>query len=218
MLPISRNPPVAALGSTATLPPPIDIVDECIRLYRPNVFFRTFTVNSNSDRTLIYGILFVGDCLNRLSAGMLEAEAQKALAANANEKFAIPGEPGFPLNSIFPSASSSREAGSYVSFFYRTNQRVYAAIPTGACFSSSQGGYSRRQSEQVVACLSSSQIHEQVPLIASSLLCYNKVLLFQTARQIGLRRQRGRRPVHPVVSDGGLWRQFRDNVFRPLST
>lgn len=116
MLPISKNPPVAALGSTAPLPPPIDIVDECIRLYRPNVLFRTFTVNSNADRTLIYGILFVGDCLNKLSAGMSEAEAQRALAANANEAFAIPGESGFPLNSIFPSPSSPKEAGTGASF------------------------------------------------------------------------------------------------------
>ena len=38
-----------------------DIIDETIKFFRANVFFRNFEVKGGADRTLIYFTLFVGE-------------------------------------------------------------------------------------------------------------------------------------------------------------
>ena len=90
---------VPPLGSVpmAMLPlnTPSDIVDECIRLYRPNSLFRSFTITSSSDLTLIYGILLIQECLNKLKEGMNESEAGNLLNILASDRFAVMGEEGF---------------------------------------------------------------------------------------------------------------------------
>ncbi|BFZ54292.1 subunit of the Arp2/3 complex [Savitreella phatthalungensis] len=81
-----------------------DILDETLELFRANCFFRNFTIDGPSDRTLIYGILFVSECLARLQAtrgGPARGEAVKLLNTLALEQFSVPGEAGFPLNNIY---------------------------------------------------------------------------------------------------------------------
>lgn len=78
-----------------------DIVDETLLLFRANCFFRNFEIQSPSDRTLIYGILFISQALNHLRPGMDEREAGKVLNTLALEHFSIPGDPNFPLNTLY---------------------------------------------------------------------------------------------------------------------
>jgi hypothetical protein len=43
-----------------------DIIDEAISLFRANCFFRNYEIQGNGDRVLIYLILFVSECLNKV--------------------------------------------------------------------------------------------------------------------------------------------------------
>ena len=111
-----------------------DILDESLELFRANTFFRNFTIDGPTDRTLIYGILFISDCLARLVKPVPKSEAVKSLNTLALESFAIPGEGGFPLNNVYAAPQSRADADllrQYLTQFrqelaQRVVQRVYA--------------------------------------------------------------------------------------------
>jgi actin related protein 2/3 complex, subunit 3 len=92
----------------------LDIIEECLTLFRANCLFRNFEIKGPADRILIYGILFVSDCLNRLGskASQNQQEAAKTLNALALENFNIPGEPGFPLNPLYAPPANRNDGGS----------------------------------------------------------------------------------------------------------
>ncbi|KAI9838472.1 MAG: Actin- protein 2/3 complex subunit 3 [Sclerophora amabilis] len=54
-----------------------DPLDEVLSLFRANTFFRNFEIKGPADRLLIYGILFVSDCLGKVRQGMGLREAEK---------------------------------------------------------------------------------------------------------------------------------------------
>lgn len=54
-----------------------DPLDEVLSLFRANTFFRNFEIKGPADRLLIYGILFVSECLGRIKPGMGAREAEK---------------------------------------------------------------------------------------------------------------------------------------------
>lgn len=43
-----------------------DIIDEALTYFKANVFFRTYEIRSEADRTLIYLTLYIQDCLRKL--------------------------------------------------------------------------------------------------------------------------------------------------------
>lgn len=97
-----------------------DALDEIVELFRVNSFFRNFEIKGNADRTLIYGILFVNGCLQRLRPATSFTEANKLLNVYASDNFRLPGEPGFPLNSIYQPATNRNDEEllrSYLSQF-----------------------------------------------------------------------------------------------------
>ncbi|KAK9446513.1 actin-related protein 2/3 complex subunit 3 [Limtongia smithiae] len=115
-----------------------DILDEILDLFRANSFFRNFEIKGPADRTLIYGILFITDCLSALAtkAGGPPplTEAGRVLNTLALEHFSIPGDPGFPLNSLYLAPRDRSEADllrAYLSQFrqelaVRLLARVYS--------------------------------------------------------------------------------------------
>ncbi|KAK9460677.1 actin-related protein 2/3 complex subunit 3 [Lipomyces oligophaga] len=114
-----------------------DIIDEVLDLFRANSFFRNFEIKGPADRTLIYGILFITDCLSAISSKAGKAdrtEAGRILNTFALEHFSIPGDPGFPLNSLYAAPRDRAEADmlrGYLSQFrqelaVRLIDRVYA--------------------------------------------------------------------------------------------
>ncbi|KAK9464968.1 actin-related protein 2/3 complex subunit 3 [Lipomyces arxii] len=87
-----------------------DILDEVLDLFRANSFFRNFEIKGPADRTLIYGILFISDCLSALSAKSVDrVEAGRVLNTLSLEHFSIPGDPGFPLNSLYAPPNDRQE-------------------------------------------------------------------------------------------------------------
>ncbi|KAL9621452.1 MAG: hypothetical protein Q9160_004095 [Pyrenula sp. 1 TL-2023] len=87
-----------------------DILDEVLSLFRANTFFRNFEIQGPADRALIYGILFLSECLGKVKPGMSQREAEKALVNASLEQFSVPGEPGFPLNQAFEPPRDRQDA------------------------------------------------------------------------------------------------------------
>ncbi|GMM52418.1 Arc18 protein [Starmerella bacillaris] len=101
-----------------------DIVDEVVDLFRVNSFFRNFEIKGAADRTLVYGILFVNECLNNLRQSPNHHQAQKTLNVLASDDFAIPGEPAFPLNGIYLAPAAGIEADTLRQYLSQFRQEL----------------------------------------------------------------------------------------------
>lgn len=88
-----------------------DVLDEALYYFKANVFFRTYEVKSEADRLLIYLTLYITECLKKLQKCSNKNQAQNEMYTLAISKFDIPGEPGFPLNSVYAKPNSQQEAG-----------------------------------------------------------------------------------------------------------
>ena len=116
-----------------------DCLDEILSLFRANAFFRNFEIKGPADRMLIYGILYISDCLTKVKLNMDSRAAEKALINGALEQFSIPGEPGFPLNQAYEAPRDRNEAEQLRSYLsqvrqelaIRLHQRLYADGSSG---------------------------------------------------------------------------------------
>ena len=89
-----------------------DVIDEALYYFKANVFFRTYEVKSEADRLLIYLTLYVTECLKKLQKCSNKNQAQNEMYTLAISKFDIPGDPGFPLNSVYSRPATQQEAGN----------------------------------------------------------------------------------------------------------
>ncbi|KAI9774812.1 MAG: subunit of the Arp2/3 complex [Geoglossum simile] len=87
-----------------------DPLDEVLLLFRANTFFRNFEIKGPADRLLIYGILFVSECLTKIRPTMSAREAEKAVSTAALDQFSIPGDAGFPLNQLYEAPHNKNDA------------------------------------------------------------------------------------------------------------
>lgn len=103
-----------------------DIVDEALKLYKPNTLFRTFDIHGSADRTLIYAILYTTDALARLSTAFpkgtppTQTEAARILNAHAMDTFALPGDAAFPRIHTLTAPTSRADAGPPFLFIFLT--------------------------------------------------------------------------------------------------
>ncbi|KDE08753.1 actin-like protein 2/3 complex subunit 3 [Microbotryum lychnidis-dioicae p1A1 Lamole] len=113
-------------------PPPADpsrddIIAEALDLFRANSLFRNFEIKGPADRLLIYLILFIGDCLTRITHSKPawgQNEALKHLSNYSIETFTIPGEPGFPLNSLYAAPSNRLDADALRAYLTQARQEA----------------------------------------------------------------------------------------------
>ncbi|KAG9115476.1 subunit of the Arp2/3 complex [Ceratobasidium sp. 392] len=101
-----------------------DIIDETLDLFRANSLFRNFEIKGPADRLLIVLILFISDCLAKISAARTpptQIECTKLLNTLAVESFAVPGDAGFPLNAHYQPPASRLDGGKRFSHFYLTH-------------------------------------------------------------------------------------------------
>ncbi|RSH79776.1 subunit of the Arp2/3 complex [Apiotrichum porosum] len=108
-----------------------DIIEEALDLFRANCLFRNFEIKGPADRTLIYLILFISDCLTKIAPAPGRpspghVEAQKRLQTLSVDSFALPGDAGFPLNSMYHAPASRHEADQLRS--YLTHARTETAL------------------------------------------------------------------------------------------
>ncbi|CAD0204491.1 unnamed protein product [Chrysodeixis includens] len=88
----------------------LDIIDEALNYFKANVFFRFYEIKSDADRVLIYLTLYISECLKRLQKCSNKNQGQQEMYMLAISKFDIPGEYGFPLNSVYAKPTSTQEA------------------------------------------------------------------------------------------------------------
>jgi len=69
---------------------------------------------SEADRVLIYITLYITECLKKLQKCSTKNQGMHEMYTLAISKFDIPGEPGFPLNSVYAKPINSTEAGECV--------------------------------------------------------------------------------------------------------
>ena len=91
-----------------------DIIDEAIYYFKANIFFRTYEVKSEIDRVLIYVTLYIPECLKKLQRCANKNQGMTEMYTLAISKFDIPGESGFPLNSVYLKPSTPNEAGKHL--------------------------------------------------------------------------------------------------------
>ena len=60
-----------------------DALDDVISLFRANTFFRNFEIKGPADRLLIYGILFLSECLGKIKPSMGKKDAEKVCKITA---------------------------------------------------------------------------------------------------------------------------------------
>ncbi|XP_001608249.1 actin-related protein 2/3 complex subunit 3 [Nasonia vitripennis] len=128
-----------SLGNMALLPlkttfrgpaPPLangeemDIIDEALYFFKANVFFRTYEIKSEADRVLIYVTLYITECLKKLQKCINQHQAQNEMYSLAISKFDIPGDAGFPLNSVYAKPNSPTEADAMRQYLLQIRQET----------------------------------------------------------------------------------------------
>jgi len=117
-------------GPAACLPPSqeADIIDEALYYFKANVFFRTYEIKSESDRVLIYLTLYITECLKKLQKCSSKSQGQQEMYSLAIARFDIPGDAGFPLNSIYSKPSSGEEADQIRQYFLQLRHETGARV------------------------------------------------------------------------------------------
>ncbi|PYH90120.1 ARP2/3 complex, 21 kDa p21-Arc subunit, partial [Aspergillus ellipticus CBS 707.79] len=121
-LPPSADPEVPADSES------YDCVDEILSLFRANVLFRNFEITGPADRMLIYGTLFITECLGKVKPAMTVREAEKALINVALDHFAIPGDVSFPLNQAFEAPRDRQDAETLRAYLSQVRQEIASRL------------------------------------------------------------------------------------------
>lgn len=101
-----------------------DIIEEALYYFKANVFFRTYEIKSEADRLLIYITLYITECLKKLQKCPTKAQGQNEMYSLALSKFEIPGEPGFPLNSVYAKPQNQTEADLMKNYLTQVRQET----------------------------------------------------------------------------------------------
>ena len=92
-----------------------DIVDEALRLFRANVLFKSFPVQSPLERILAYLTMFLNHMLLSLRRGLERKQitsrrgAKDFLTEINDSLVAVPGESAFPLSEVFLTYRDGKE-------------------------------------------------------------------------------------------------------------
>ncbi|PNW78426.1 hypothetical protein CHLRE_09g397950v5 [Chlamydomonas reinhardtii] len=115
--------PLNPAGSESSFDP----VEEAIELFRPNSLFKNFEFRGPGDKLLVYLIIFINSCLRRLAErkpGPPREEARQLLYAHAHDRFALPGQAGFPLSGLFTAPASREEEDSIRTYLRQCREEV----------------------------------------------------------------------------------------------
>jgi len=119
-----------------------DVVDEALQYFKANVFFRTYEVKGECDRTLIYVTLYITECLKRLAKCKDKGQGHSEMYSLAISKFPIPGEPSFPLNAVYARPKSDQETELYQQYLLQLRHETGARV-CERVFATPDGGPSK---------------------------------------------------------------------------
>lgn len=97
------------------------------------ILFHTATchlqIKGPADRTLIYLIFYITECLRKLQKSPNKIAGQKDLAALAlSHQLPIPGENGFPLNSMYKAPQSKPDEDELRAYLQQARQELGARL------------------------------------------------------------------------------------------
>ncbi|ENN82527.1 hypothetical protein HUJ04_006035 [Dendroctonus ponderosae] len=101
-----------------------DIIDEALYYFKANVFFRTYEIKSEADRMLIYITLYITECLKKLQKCANKSQVQNEMYSLAISRFDIPGNAGFPLNSVYSKPADQKAADFMKAYLTQVRQEV----------------------------------------------------------------------------------------------
>lgn len=101
-----------------------DIIDEAIYFFKANIFFRTYEIKSEADRTLIYITLYISECLKKLQKCQSKNEGTKEMYTLGISNFPIPGDARFPLNAMFAKPANKSEEDALRAFTQQLRQET----------------------------------------------------------------------------------------------
>ncbi|VDM63257.1 unnamed protein product [Angiostrongylus costaricensis] len=103
----------------------VDIIDEALMYFKPNIFFREFEIKGPSDRTLIYLTLYITECLRKLQRSPNKVAGLKDLATLAlSRQLPIPGEADFPLNNMYKIPANKQEEETMRAYLQQLRQEL----------------------------------------------------------------------------------------------
>ncbi|CAD5218990.1 unnamed protein product [Bursaphelenchus okinawaensis] len=107
----------------------VDIIDEALLYFKPNLFFREYDIKGAADRTLIYLFLYITECLKRLVKVPKKTQAIKDLTTMALEsKLPIPGEAAFPFSGLFKPPNGPQEEETMRAYLQQLRQELGARL------------------------------------------------------------------------------------------
>ena len=92
----------------------LDIIDEALFYFKSNVFFKRYEIQNESDRVLIYLILYITECLKKLQKCTKKSQALNEMHTLAINKFEIPGDANFVLPTVYSKPTSIEEGGKLI--------------------------------------------------------------------------------------------------------
>ncbi|KAK7087702.1 hypothetical protein V1264_021718 [Littorina saxatilis] len=109
-----------------------DIIDEAVYYFKANIFFRSYEIKSEADRTLIYITLYISECLKKLQKCSSRSQGEKEMYTLGISNFPIPGENGFPLNAMYAKPKDRAEDDTMRAYLQQlrqeTGNRVLAKV------------------------------------------------------------------------------------------
>lgn len=121
-----------------------DIIDDIIYYFRPNVFFASYAIDNNVDRTYVYGTLYLAECLKKIARCKTKKDASKEMFNMAVQNVAreMPGDPHFPLRVFFSEPNSSKDKNDLTTYLTQMRQEIGSRI-IEKCFDDETSGPSK---------------------------------------------------------------------------
>lgn len=101
-----------------------DIVDEAIYFFKANIFFRSYEIKSEADRTLIYITLYISECLKKMQKCSSRNQGDKEMYTLGISNFPIPGENGFPLNAMYAKPANKNDDDTMRAYLQQLRQET----------------------------------------------------------------------------------------------
>lgn len=104
-----------------------DVVDQSLDLFKANILFKNFEIETDVDRVQVYITLYIIECLKKLQKSPNKERGGQDMYSLALENFALPGEAGFPLNAFYP-RPSKQETDELKQFMTQLRQETGARL------------------------------------------------------------------------------------------
>lgn len=127
-------PKMQKKGSAPTCPEgTVDIVDEAINYFKANVFFNTYEIKGDQDRTLLYLTLYTHQCLTRMTRATSKDAVLREMYQLSIETFKLPMDAGFPIASFYSQCGSKREQDELRQYLLHLRQELGLRLAEIVC-------------------------------------------------------------------------------------